>query len=397
MPTKLLVWNIQNFTINKINYWDSNIGLNSRTVTNLPQLKLHYILNNVTLTDPDIFVVIEVISGKGSKGSLVSGKGAQGLLFLLKCLRALNNQWCLVPSLKLVDKVNVTEIIQDRGDDEEESLKQLINEGQYTEGIGVFYRQDRLTFQGPYVWPNTPNNSDKRAVPASGATPGPYPDEWQNCLPNGNYFAGQFEFFYPNKSPIEFPATTSRVPFLTRFVEINDPKRLITLAAVHLPPNTTGASPALSRLAGCFLDNGITDNEVQIIAGDYNLNFGEYYNTDRTHLQGLYGFEPAFVYGDSPTMLTRIKTATPIAYQPSLILDNIAVKFGMQANKSNNKKAIINRVFDKDIPTLMEISLDKILQLPHDKQDETFRLPLNYGRLGPVPGTSDHLAVFVQF
>src|SRR5690606_27901521 len=146
-PLKLLVWNIQNFTLNKI-----NPAIGDQAVVSLPgtapliqvpynNLRDNYIVSNVTSSDPDIFVLIEVISGKGTKGSLVSGKGAQGLLQVLKRLRATSDQWCLVPALKLVNKINITEI-DGEGDSEDNALLALLNEGQYTEGIGVFYRKD---------------------------------------------------------------------------------------------------------------------------------------------------------------------------------------------------------------------------------------------------------------
>ena len=398
MGTKLLVWNIQNFTINKISLANANPHVPLQHPNNINVQKLLYILNNVNLTDPDIFVVIEVISGRGERGSPVNGRGAQGLVTLLGHLRAMSPHWCLVPALKLVNKINVTEIDGDNEDEDDNPLLQLINDGQYTEGIGVFFRQDRVSFQGPYIWPNTPDSPLKVAVPAGGgAVAGPYLPGWQNCLPAGNYFAGQYTYFYPNGSPVEFPATTSRNPFLTRFVELGGAHRIINLASVHFPPNLAAAETALARLAGYLFDKVIANNEVQVIAGDYNIDFGQEFCYARSALQDLYRFTPVLRYGMPPSMLKRRSIATPTFYQPKLLLDNVAIRFGAQAVVPGQRWAIMNRIYDPDIPTLMENSLAQILALPPNQQDEVFRRPLNFGRLGPVPGTSDHLAVFVEF
>lgn len=409
MPLKLLAWNIQNFTLNKI---DATIG--DITAVWLPDgpvasmrynsLRSDYIIDTVTLADPDIFVLIEVISAKGTKGSLVSGKGAQGLLQLLNLLRTKSDQWCLVPALKLVNKINTTEI-DGEGDAEDAELLELLNEGQYTEGIGVFYRKDRLDFVGPYVWPNTPGNdaANKVAVlPGNGVTPGPYPNEWQNGLPAGNYYAGQYVYASkaePGKvksSPLEFPGKESRVPFLTRFVEKGGTKRVISLASVHFPPNSKNAETALARLAGYFEDVGIADNEIQVIAGDYNIDFGEEYSLARMHLVGLYEFDVAFGYGASPTMFKRASQATPTDYQHDLVLDNVAIRRGKDAIEPVGAW-VINRVNAQGIPSAMWISMDQILQEPPAVQDDVFRLPMNFGRLGPVPGTSDHLPILTAF
>lgn len=406
MPLKLLVWNIQNFTLNKI---DTTIG--DQAVVSLPgtlpltqvpynNLRDNYIVSNVTSYDPDIFVLIEVISGKGTKGSLVSGKGAQGLLQLLNRLRATSDQWCLVPALKLVNKINITEI-DGEGDSEDNALFALLNEGQYTEGIGVFYRKDRLDFVGPYVWPDTPGNDqvNKTAVPpGDGVTAGPYPVEWQNGLPDDNYYAGQYVYTSDSwMGEIEFPATESRVPFLTRFVEKTGKKRGISLAAVHFPPNSQAAETALARLASYFEDVGVADNEVQVIAGDYNLNFGEEFNFARFHLEELYGFTVALGYGAAPTMFRRTSVATPTDYQPNLVLDNVAIRMGKDADEPNKEIKVLNRVRAPGIPSYMRVPMAQILQLPPDQQDAVFRLPMNFGFMGPVPGTSDHLGILATF
>ncbi len=398
MPTKILVWNIQNFTINKIdpNFVNHIVvpsvhgGFSFQTVQ-LSTMKLDYILNNVIVTDPDIFSVIEVISGRGPKGSLVSSKGAQGVLALLNSLRKLNTNWCLVPPLKLTDKIQLSEA--------DDGHIELLSDGTYTEAIGVFYRKDRLDFVGPYVWPaaGSNDNPNKIADPRDGTVAGPYPDVWSNCLPPGNYNAGQYEFYTEDDQELLFPAEGSRRPFLTQFVERGGNQRTISLASVHYPPNQSSAITAWARTIRYFIDDyPLGDKEVVCIAGDFNINYrGEdYVPTD--FYSTYYNFH-TLINGKKyfPTIYQRNANATPWIYVKNQGLDNATVRYGPQALEFNPTFEFMDRVEAGNHPSLLYNDLNVIRALPTvDEQNELFRQPNNFMKLGPVPGTSDHIGMF---
>ncbi len=46
--------------------------------------------------------------------------------------------------------------------------------------------------------------------------------------------------------------------------------------------------------------------------------------------------------------------------------------------------------------SLMYNSPAQIAMLPPCEQDDAFRQPFNFGKLGPVPGTSDHMAIYLE-
>src|SRR5437868_4166356 len=155
---RLLVWNIQFFTLNRIaddsHIVDKKTGATIRepmVSAMQSMLNLNLIVDTVRRANPDIFVVIEVLSGQGAIGGLIEGNGSQAVLYLLQRLRKLNPDWCLVPLLRTVNRDHLASKT-------------------YTEGVGVFYRSANLDFIGPYIWPNAaPQGGEKVAVPAGAA------------------------------------------------------------------------------------------------------------------------------------------------------------------------------------------------------------------------------------
>src|SRR3989442_1018008 len=225
---RLLVWNIQFFTLYRIA--DDRHIVNKKTGKTVREpmisamqsmLNLNLIVDTVRRANADIFVVIEVLSGQGAIGGLISGNGSQAVLYLLEQLRKQQNDWCLVPLLRTVNQDHLASKT-------------------YTEGVGVFYRSANLDFIGPYVWPNAapPPGVEKVAVPA-GVAAGAYPPPWNNCLPANNFYAGQARFFadVARTRELTFPKPYHRRPFLTRFNERAGQQRTITLLSVHTAPN----------------------------------------------------------------------------------------------------------------------------------------------------------------
>jgi len=412
MPTKILVWNIQNFTINKIDFEKGErIALPSPPsvffATSSTILKNDYIIDNVALANPDIFIVIEVVSGRGPKGSMVTSKGAMGVQTLLKRLKSLSNNWFLVPPLKLTDQIQVAEI-DDEGPDED--LSELISEGGYTEAIAVFFRKDKVDFVGPNVWPTVPGNDNpgKASVPPGpGVVAGAYPAEWQSCLPRNddgsyNYFAGRADFRTAGGDEWLFPAIQSRRPFLTKFRERQGMRRFLTIASVHFPPQPAPAKQAFVALVEYFnTDYAIAQDEIILIAGDYNINY--YQDTERVFefLRGQHFFT-VFNGTAQPTMYKRNGSATPTDYRPQKGLDNASVKYGSQAIFQGLTGMIFDRVRNDPgtvppITSLLYTPYNDIISQPTpDEQNDLFREPFNFGKFGPAPGTSDHLAIYVE-
>lgn len=415
MPTNLLMWNVQFFTVNKISMansdWLDLVNTNNRVVdgTFNTLMNLEYITSNLQYVNTNglggahIFVLIENLSAQGTMGSLAGGNGAIGSRLLLDRIRGAtqNRNWMLVPPLKLVDKVQTEQ--------DEEDLFALVKEGQYTECISVFYRSDLLNFVGPYVWPLAGNNDDptKVAQRDTGQARGPYPAVWDGTYPAGNYFAGQFEYF---QNPVTrtgqylFPDISSRRPFFTQFREIGGAQRLISLVSAHYPPNATAAGSAFSKTLGIFGKNGtsypLQNDEVRLVGGDINLNYigsqyDEVYNTAAQNgFRLVLSIERGINY---PTIIKRSSYSTLNNYLGQKGLDNIALRTGRGLQPFGYFTNVYDRV-NRTAPSMMFNSVQSIAGLPSpEPQNTVFRLQQNYKYMGPVPGVSDHLPVFLSF
>jgi len=416
MPSTLLIWNIQNFTSNKI-----LPGLGAVPVFDIQgrqvklidknQFRLHYI---ISATNPDIIVVIETISGQGVKGSLITGAGSVGALALLEAIRQAqgNQNWMLVPPLKLVDSLQVQEM---EDDDTGELNSELLKEGAYTEGISVYFNSSKLSFLGPYVWPDSarvpqtyPNGDPRKVAVAQAAFTQGYPPPWNDTLPPGNHRAGQYGYFENIQNQwreLLFPGLGSRRPFFTKFQEAGT-NRIISLVSLHFPPNAPAAGQALAALTRYFgLIYQIAQNEVILLAGDYNIDYlvqeGPEY--DRLGSIRMDGFEPLLTHEtvSTSTIYRTVQAhATATNYLGNKGLDNVAVRYGSQQARHPRNLAILNRVIDSpDFKALMLTPLPEILKLKEPEQTQCFLFPQNYGFLGPIKntGTSDHLAIALQF
>jgi hypothetical protein len=414
MPTNLLVWNVQFFSSNKISVAQSNwldlVDTNGNIVDgNFNTLmNLEYITSNVQLADAHIFVLIENLSDQGTMGSLAEGNGAKGSLLLLDRIRGatINRNWMLVPPLKMVNKVQ-TETSRAGG-------YSLVKEGAYTECVSVYYRSDLLNFVGPYVWPQSLNNDSvtKVAQRNTGQTTQAYPDAWNGSYPAGNFYAGQFEYFADpaaRTGQYLFPDTGGRRPFFTQFRELTGAARLLSLVSVHFPPKFTPASRAFATTTTYFSPEKYQAqaDEVVLIAGDFNLNYllnpldkGYISQSDALYGQAARkSFTLALNRRNTqlPTMMKQSDDATPPDgyLRPNLGLDNIALRYGGGA--LNFQTTVYDRV-NRNAPSMMFTPMAEIMQLPTQIYRNTvFRLQQNFKYMGPVPGVSDHLPVYLQF
>jgi hypothetical protein len=404
------MWNVQGFTNNKIDvaagevvrFQDIN-GFELNATIGVNALRMTYMLDNVAQFDPDIFVVIEVISPQGPRGSLLPAEspGGAGCLFLLNVLRHQQSpNWRLVPPQRLVDKIQVQEY--------EPGREEIVRDGAYTEAIAVYFRADRLSFEGPYIWPKVATANPKVAVPpAIGVESEPYPEPWNGALNGGvtnNQHAGQANYVVPwhapaPDQPLGFPTISSRSPFTTQFRELGGRKRVLTLASVHFPPQAETAVFAYTNTMGYFKNVHLRSaEEIIVIAGDFNIS-----PNDPAHSailrDGQWGFTTLFVNRDvnPPTIYRRSRDATPTDYYKDTTLDNLSFWKGFLVGDLGWFRMAVNRVRTSDrAPELLMVPYDEIVRLPEEAAERVFRLPWNFGRLGAAPGTSDHLAMFYE-
>jgi hypothetical protein len=390
MTTRLIVWNIQFFTINRVQGRPGETS--EETLANVVQAIANHVHIRSIGATADIFVMIEVLSTRSDVGTLIGGGGAQGVLFLLNYLRTIDNSnWCLVPPLKLV------------GRDE-------LGNKTYTEGIAVFFRSDKLDFTGPYIWPQ----SGKAAVPANSkdkdgknVVPGDYPAPWDTSLPAGNHFAGQCRFFIEpenQRGEILFANANQRRPFLTTFTEISS-GRAIKLLSVH-PSPTVKTQQAVSRMVNIKELKPASTPTVVVITGDFNINvystsvleLDTYKTFIRNDYKQLFNTDTPGTRGR--TRVLNVKDATPNEYLRPEGLDNAFVRYdGGAVAPLSHDPLIIDSVVDvQNYRHDMFFSLEEFYTLfPNEEErNDQFRNAVNYGHIGAIHGTSDHLPLVID-
>lgn len=273
---KILYWNIEKFSINKIN--DPSTKRKNRKN---PSGKVasgdrsNLILSVMRANMPDIFVVIETTTGAGAEGTLITAGGGQAALDLLQKIRtAFGNTWMLVPPL-------------------------IIGQNKLIEGVCVYYNSNsQLFFTGPFGWQGGVNPAN----PVAGGTVA-YAAPWDTALPTAatpttagiinpglpqNQLAGQWLYDDGATPPVqlEFPSAGERPPYLITFWDASS-NRNIKLVAYHAPPPETLISAAgtnsLTQIRE--ITTLLTAQDDVIIMGDFNVNLsdgvlaGQAYNT----------------------------------------------------------------------------------------------------------------------
>jgi hypothetical protein len=265
--TRILYWNIENFSLNKIN---------NPTKVNESQDRLDYIRSVVQQCDPDIFVIVEVATLGAplhDEGTIIPNNqsGSHAVQILLQNINYIyqgHKTWCLVPPLNSGNQ-------------------------RYREVVAVYYKSNDLQFIGPYVYAKLLHQVNPLAQNLN--SPGVinnlanYDDPWKNFA-NGNrkyngvlenQFAGQWEFYnqsgnriyFPDHIPKRFaedknPPGMNRSPFLTSFLDLHN-NRIIKLLSVHTSPDT--AEYAVNNLTHIREVQNVVDNEVSVIVGDFNV------------------------------------------------------------------------------------------------------------------------------
>lgn len=386
---RVLLWNIQSFTISRINNnkgatWAERADSAEKSLANTM-----YIVDTVREAEPDIFVVLEARSDQGPIAELATGNGPDGLRHLLSELREWHSaEWYLVPPLR----VNPQDILRN---------------GTHTETVGVYWRNDRLAFTGPYVWPDGRNNATGPPIPAGGAVGANYPAPWDAVVPVGTTAAAWCRYYDTKKNEILFNEPTHRRPYWTVFRERAGAMRTVNLYSVHFKPGVN-AQIAASRFSN--IPGEPPAGQFHVVAGDFNINLAAPTTIQAAALQ-LYGWENLARVSpprNAPTMIAANGDALPGAYLRKFCLDFGFVRYGARTVPRMGQgpvAGVIDRVagtlaaaplpkFTKD----MARSLDSIASiLDPATQAEVFRTRWNYGHISPPPhGTSDHLPILMQ-
>jgi hypothetical protein len=243
--TRVLYWNIENFGINKIdnpNLKKRKKG-SSQSEAVASSQRFAYVARHVAETDPDIFIIVEVETPwANNRGVLCGGSGAVGLTNLLVYLRTQDVNWHLVPPLITGNK----------------------------ESVGVFFRNDRVTFTGPEQW----NGGVGPTVPGLAALASqPYPAPWNNALPAGNNCAARVQF--PSTAAVVPTPNVAfgvgvRHPFQTTFTDATG--RTINIFTVHAPASFVGATAFLQNMTTMAVVAAPgAANELRLVLGDFNL------------------------------------------------------------------------------------------------------------------------------
>ncbi|HEX6041108.1 hypothetical protein [Longimicrobium sp.] len=308
---RILCWNIESFTSRRITPQPGATPAETHANAASARANLAYITSTVAQADPDVFTIVEARSNQGPVATLAEGEGPAGLLALLGELRALDPGWCLVPPLRL-------------------NPRDLLGINTHTETAGVFWRDDRLQFTGPFLWPAKTRAGPP--VPNGPVVTGLYPAPWHATVPAGTSRAAQC-IFYRDGAEWTFPHDWNRRPFLTRFSERAGKGRSIRLFSVHTKPGTT-ASTAVTRLSGMDPADWVPGaDEVTVFAGDLNLNLADTDSETTTALQlcqdkGLRLLRPWSFPALRPTRYLPRSVATPGRYSPDEILDFALVRWG---------------------------------------------------------------------
>ncbi len=285
--SKIVYWNIQQFSIKKINSVSNALTNAGITESVAAQNRAQLLTDILNTAAPDIIVIVEVASSSAGGGDLAPPTGGlNGVSRILDDLRAVNPQWRMVPPLKLTQEKN-------------------------TETVAVFFlgvsgaggAQVTRYFTGPNTWTNGANGSSSNApaAVASNYIGAPYdtfltpPGMLARPIPLAAQYRGglvesqsaariQFLEVPSNKRRSNrnlvgprnvYWGSTTRVPFMTTFYEVfaNGNTRNLTIFSVHTTPGTPAKTFVNNQLPTAVdVATAPINNEIKVICGDFNLN-----------------------------------------------------------------------------------------------------------------------------
>ncbi|MDT3395913.1 hypothetical protein RKE29_04515 [Streptomyces sp. B1866] len=391
---RLMAWNIQRFSTETLyRVWNGSSA---------------YIVDTVCAVDQgsgvDIFSLIEVQTDRNrDEGWLITGGGKTGVLDLLGKLREVNDNWCVVPPVLLNNAQGST----------------------YSEGIAVFFRNDRVKFVGPNYF----KGENKASVDFPPQHQYPYPQDWQGALPDAIQYAPRVVSLNAEGDFLQ-----SRRGMHATYFHDRKADRTLRLFSVHLTPGDGEPTQReLGRALGHSEFVDLKGADVAVLAGD--VNFSTTKKNLSLHEEGcsFKGFRQVPDYRENPTMVETVDNATLAQglcceswtgagklyrYQMSLsggkgpggkrkreqlmpgYLDNAYVRYAPGRTPPGDfRPRVVDRVrgipgyptaMFQDIATLEELFPDP------DEQKDEFQNGRNYGSIGPNPGVSDHLPIVID-
>jgi len=268
MTAKILYWNIENFSNNKIantavrgdQDYDDDEGQG-------PQ-RLAYILETLgsgqnplgTPFIPDFIVIVEIERGafRVTPGYPVKSKAATGVLGLFNAidndgpLNAAGEDWYLVPPL----------VVGRRG---------------MGEGVAVFYNSTNWYFLGP-TYSNATYAAPfhyavrNRQIPANYGI-ARYRQKYENRYQGQWHYTSLKRQLDRNPTTVKFPDRNSRTPWLTCFGSVGgNPPTLLRLMSVHTSPATADAGTRqIGNITEMMTARWETNQQIDVILGDFNV------------------------------------------------------------------------------------------------------------------------------
>lgn len=392
--TQIMVWNIQQFSNNKVN--DAAVQACILSTIYAPNPAAFAAGGAVV---PDILVVIEVLARPNAVGVVPATSGAVGMATLLGLLQAVDANWRAVPPISL-------------GVDAK------------TEAIGIFYLQNLVTFTGPHVWCNydfpIPAAQIAAQTPpwaaeftAGAPVAAAYPAPW-NVAPLAAAGAPAPQVFFPNAAGaafIQFPAFAFRRPQLTTFTDVGTGNTIELFTFHPSPSNAVAALASVATIPEIIAGPGA--NTLRVLCGDLNVDaavpasyaagYGAF--TALGYTPELGTAAASLVNPPAPTFFESGKV-TANAYLSAKSLDNFLT---WNNGYAPNAAWVVNRVTGAPAPYVTDLAnaLAAILAMPNAaSRAQTFRSWANFGHVGNrhrtgnmngVQGASDHLPILLQF
>ena len=313
--TKILVWNIENFGVNKFANPSRKRprGVGGMTYAQASAFRRQVLQRVMNAALPDILIVIEVSSGDSTPNALATLTGGMdGCVDLLTRLRANNPVWRLVPPLR-------------------------IGQGGKAESMGVFFRATSPVaggglitryFTGPNLWTGGYNGTSVR-VGVSAAYPaaaGGNPDIDDMLVPGGgvprvipvgaqynvgvaeNQVAARTAFRLWNSANdtadggIDYGVF--REPYMVTFAEHNsntNAVRNLTLFGVHSPAAVGNPEVFITYLANTYeIMTANVGTEVRVVCGDFNVNLLDATGNDAQVYAPMAGYTVLLTPGAPP-------------------------------------------------------------------------------------------------
>jgi hypothetical protein len=136
-----------------------------------------------------------------------------------------------------------------------------------------------------------------------------------------------------------------------------------------------------------------------MVGGDINLNYLPHPGAS-AYYEEEFGFRLVLdsAHTNFPTIIRRAANSTLNNYLGAAGYDNIAIRTGADLRPHFPYSFNVYDRVNRTAPTMMFNPVQTIanLQAP-EPQNTVFRLQQNFKYMGPVPGVSDHLPVFLSF